>query len=77
LKRKEREQRSKGMIMAGLAKPVPTVLEDTANMEEPDGNLAATVAQYEKLTTKMAQRSPETVETVVTEIVNKETFQLD
>jgi hypothetical protein len=46
--------RIEGTTMAALAKPVPTVLEDTANMEHLDGNLAATAAQYEKLMTVIA-----------------------
>jgi hypothetical protein len=32
------------MTMAVVAKPVPTVSEDTANMEDSDGNLAAMAA---------------------------------
>jgi hypothetical protein len=63
--------------MAVLAMPIHTVSEDTANIEELVGDLAATAVQYEILTTKMARRAPEIVETVVTEIVDKETFPVD
>jgi formylmethanofuran dehydrogenase subunit E-like metal-binding protein len=53
------------------------VSEDTANMEDSDGDLVAMAAQNVKLTTAMAGRCPEIVETAVAEIVDVETFQLD
>jgi hypothetical protein len=65
------------MTMAALAKPVPTVSEVTANMEESDSDLAAMAAQHEKLTMSMARRSLEIVVTVVAEIIDEEIFQLD
>jgi hypothetical protein len=77
LARNEGGRRSEGTTMAALAKPVSMVSEETANMEDLDGDLAATAPQYEKLMTAMAQRFPEILETVVTEIVDKVTFQLD
>jgi hypothetical protein len=40
--------------MATVAKPVPTVSEETANMAHLDGDLAATVAHYEKLAITVA-----------------------
>jgi hypothetical protein len=69
--------RSEVTTIAVLPKPVPTVLVDIAHMEESDDDLAAMAAQYEILTTTMAQTCPEIVETMATGIVNQETFQLD
>jgi hypothetical protein len=47
LARNEGGRRTEGMMMAVLAKPVPTLSEDTTNMEDSDGDLAATVSLYE------------------------------
>jgi hypothetical protein len=77
LARNEVGQRSEGTKMAALAKPVPTVLEETPNMEDSNADLTATVALYVKLAMAVAQRSPETVEMMVPEIVDEETIQLD
>jgi hypothetical protein len=41
-------------MMAVLAKSIPTVWEDTANMEDLDGDLVAMVTQYETPTTAIA-----------------------
>jgi hypothetical protein len=52
-------------------------LEETANMEDLAGDLAAIAALYKKLTTAMVLRSPEIVETVFAEIVDEDTFDPD
>jgi hypothetical protein len=46
-------------------------------MKDFNSDLVATAAQYEKLATAAAQRSVEIVDTVVVEIVDEETLQLD
>jgi hypothetical protein len=54
LARNEGGRKSMGTMKAALAKPIFMLSKDTANMKDLDGDLTATAAQYEKLTTAMA-----------------------
>jgi hypothetical protein len=53
LKRNEEVRKCEGMTITTLVKPFPTQLVETSNMEDLAGDLAATAARYEKLTTAM------------------------